>query len=107
MKGSSVSHAFALVAVCSCVIMLLRALPFIVMSLVPGSKDGDAKWIKVAEKWLSPVIIAFLVVYSYSTLEWRTIWPYVAGAVVVLLQLVFRNGLVSVIAGTAVYMFTI
>lgn len=106
MNGSSSLHALALVVISSAVIILLRATPFIVMAVTrKSSKDAaEAKWIKVAEKWLSPVMIAFLVLYSYSSLELRTVWPYLAGAVVVILQLIFRNGLVSVLVGTAIYM---
>lgn len=85
------------------VIFALRVLPFLAMARA----DGDRKWLKLAEKWLAPVIIAFLVVYTYSTLEWRSWCPYAAGLLVVVLQLVWRNGLVSIFAGTALYMFLI
>jgi hypothetical protein len=59
---------------------------------------------------ISPVIIASLIVYSYATLKiddapaWKTCWPYLAGALTVALQLLFRSSLFSIIAGTALYM---
>lgn len=82
------------------VIFSLRALPFLLMS----RSAGDGKWFKIAEKWLSPIVIALLVVYSFSTLEWRTYMPYLAGLVTVVFQLLWRNGLVSIFAGTLFYM---
>ena len=87
----------------SLVIISLRALPFLVLSRC----NGEAKWLKVAEKWLSPIVIALLVVYSYSTLEWRTFMPYAAGALTIALQLTFKNGLVSIFVGTALYMILV
>lgn len=95
--------SLGIVLVASAVIVLLRAFPFIVMS----RSKGEGRWLKLAEKWLSPAIIALLVVYSYSTLEWRSWCPYAAGLVTVVLQLAFRNGLVSIFAGTALYMLLI
>lgn len=89
-----------MVAVASAVITLLRAFPFLVMS----RKDLAGPRMRAVEKWLSPAIIAMLVVYSYSTLEWRLPHPYVAGIVTILFQLKWHNGLVSIFAGTAVYM---
>ena len=94
-------HSLAAVAVAWLVIYALRALPFV---LFGGSGGGERTWLKAAEKWLSPVVIAALVVYSYSGLEWRTASPYVAGLAVVAMQLKFKNGLASIFAGTALYM---
>ena len=85
------------------VIYILRALPFLLMS----RSAGDGKFFKAAEKWLSPIIIALLVVYCYSTLEWKTCLPYIAGALTVGMQLLLRNGLVSIFSGTALYMILV
>ena len=87
----------------SLVIIALRALPFLLMSRL----SGETKWFKAAEKYLSPIVIALLVVYSCSTLEWRTFMPYAAGALTVILQLLWKNGLVSIFAGTAFYMILV
>ena len=79
----------------------LRALPFILF----GGKDRTIPaWIDRVSGFISPVIIAALVIYSYAGLAWRTPWPYIAGAVAVGLQLWKRNPLLGIVAGTAVYM---
>ena len=79
----------------------LRALPFILFSR--KSRDLPA-WAGKLGNLISPVIIAALVIYSYSSLEWRTAAPYAAGALTVALQLWRRNPLASIISGTALYM---
>ncbi len=79
----------------------LRALPFILFS----GKDRELPpWIERFGKIVSPVIIAALIVYSYSGLEWYTLWPYLAGVLTIGLQVWKRNALVSIVAGTALYM---
>ena len=79
----------------------LRALPFILF----GGKDRTIPpWIDRVSGFISPVIIAALVIYSFSGLAWRTPWPYVAGVVAVALQLWKRNPLLSIVAGTVIYM---
>lgn len=79
----------------------LRALPFM---LFAGRDRGLPKWLEKASAFVSPVIIACLIVYSYSGLEWRTVWPYLAGVLTVGLQVWKRNPLMSILAGTALYM---
>lgn len=96
-------HNLGIFAVSWAVIYLLRALPFIVC----GRSSANRPWLKAAEKWLSPIVIAILIVYSYAGLEWRTPWPYIAGAAVVALQLIFKSGLLSIFAGTALYMLLV
>lgn len=96
-------HNLGIFAVSWAVIYLLRALPFIICA----RSGGDRPWLKAAEKWLSPVVIAILIVYSYAGLEWRTPWPYLAGVLVVALQLITKNGLLSIFAGTALYMILV
>ena len=96
----TVSKGIAVVAFSFAVIFALRALPFVLMSRA----SGEGRFFRFAEKWLSPVIIAGLVVYSFSTLRWRGYEPYVAGLATAAVQFVFRNGLVSIFAGTALYM---
>ena len=79
----------------------LRALPFILF----GRKDRTIPpWIDRVSGYISPVIIAALVVYSFAGLAWRMPWPYIAGVAVVGLQLWKRNPLFSIIAGTVIYM---
>ena len=76
-------------------------LPFI---LFGGKGRTIPAWIDRVSGFISPVIIAALVVYSFAGLAWRTPWPYVAGVVVVGLQLWKRNPLLSIVAGTVIYM---
>lgn len=79
----------------------LRFLPFL---LFAGKDRPLPRWVERFGAFVSPVIIAGLIVYSYAGLEWKTVWPYLAGALTIGLQIVWRNPLVSIIAGTVVYM---
>lgn len=100
-------HILKVAAICLtawAVNLSLRALPFVLF----GRKNAEVpSFIGKMEKFISPVVIAGLVVYSYSGLLWQDWYPYAAGALTVALQLAFRNPLLSIIAGTALYMFTI
>ena len=82
----------------------LRALPFLLFS---GRNRELPPWVDRLGKVVSPVIIGCLIVYSYSGSAWRTPWPYLAGAVTVALQVWRKNPLMSIVAGTVVYMFLI
>ena len=79
----------------------LRAVPFLIF----GSRKGALPpWVQAFGNFVSPVIIAGLIVYSYSGLEWKTAWPYLAGAITVGLQIWKRNPLASIVVGTVLYM---
>ena len=98
---NEILYMIGIVAVGFVVNFGLRALPFILF----GGKDRTIpSWIDRVSGFISPVIIAALVVYSFAGLAWRTPWPYVAGAVTVGLHVWKRNPLVSIIVGTALYM---
>ena len=79
----------------------LRALPFL---LFAGSGRELPRWAERAGSLVSPAIIAALIVYSYSGLAWKTVYPYAAGALAVGLQLWRRNPLASIVSGTILYM---
>jgi len=79
----------------------LRSLPFL---LFAGRDRELPPWVERLGRVISPVIIGGLIVYSYSGLEWKTLWPYAAGLLTVGLQAWKRNPLVSIIAGTLLYM---
>ena len=79
----------------------LRALPFL---LFAGRDRALPPWVERTSAFVSPVIIAGLIVYSFAGLSWRTPWPYLAGAVTVGLHLWRRNPLASIAAGTVLYM---
>ena len=98
---SEIVYMLGIVAAGFAVNYALRALPFLLFA----GKDRDIpKWITRFGDLVSPVIIGALIFYSYSGLQWRTAWPYLAGALVVGLQLWRRNALVSIVAGTVLYM---
>ena len=102
--GDEILYMMGIVAAGFVVNFGLRALPFILF----GGKDRTIPaWIDRVSGFISPVIIAVLVVYSFAGLAWRTPWPYVAGAAVVGLQVWKRNPLLSIIAGTVIYMLLV
>lgn len=94
-------YLFGVVLVGWAVTIGLRALPFI---LFAGRKDSIPKGVTTFGNIISPVIIAFLIVYSYSSLAWSTPWPYFAGFLTIAVQLLMKNPLVSILAGTILYM---
>jgi len=82
----------------------LRALPFL---LFAGRDRELPVWVRRFGDYASPVIIACLIVYSYTGLAWRSPWPYLAGLLTVGLQLWRRNALLSIVIGTVLYMFLV
>lgn len=79
----------------------IRAVPFAIF----GSRKGELpKWVTSFGAFVSPVIIAGLIIYSYSGLAWKTVWPYLAGLITVALHVWKRNPLVSIVVGTVLYM---
>lgn len=102
------NYMLALVAVTGGVTILLRAMPFILF----GSGKQPPAVIGYIGRVLSPAAIAMLVVYCMGVYaESRMTAEHmfgaaelIAAAVVVLLQLWRRNPLLSIIAGTAIYM---
>ena len=99
--ADEILYMLGIVAVGFVVNFGLRALPFVLF----GGKDrAIPAWIDRVSGFISPVIIAALVVYSFAGSAWRTPWPYVAGVVTVALQAWKRNPLLSIVVGTAVYM---
>lgn len=96
-----VLYLLAVVAVGWAVTVGLRSLPFLLFSRHRGELP---RWVTSFGTIVSPIIIAALIVYSYSGLEWRTPWPYLAGALTVGLQLLMKNPLLSILAGTVLYM---
>ena len=99
--ASEVCYMLGVVIAVFAVNYALRALPFI---LFGGRKRELPRWASSLGTYVSPVIIAALIVYSYAGLQWRTPWPYLAGALTVGLQLWRKNPLSSIIAGTVLYM---
>lgn len=99
--AEDVLHTAGIVAVAWAVTFGLRSLPFL---LFAGRGRDVPPSVERFGSIISPVIIAGLIVYSYSALEWCTAWPYIAGVLVVALQLWRKNALLSIVAGTVLYM---
>jgi branched-subunit amino acid transport protein AzlD len=94
-------YLIAVVLVAWAVTFGLRALPFLLFA----GRDRDLPpWVERLGNIISPIIIAGLIIYSYTGLEWRTVYPYIAGALTVGLQLWRHNPLLSILAGTILYM---
>lgn len=104
------THQWLMIAVMAAVVIFLRAFPFLLLS---GTKRPPALLFYLG-KVLTAAAIAMLVVYSmfgvlnYNSCGWGNLhWGLLAGVVTAILQYFFKNPLVSIIAGTAVYMLTI
>ena len=95
-------HAAALVAAMALGTILLRFLPFFVF------RKGTPPYVAFLGRVLPPAIIGMLVVYCLKDVHAappRFALPeLIAGGAVVALQALRRNALLSILAGTAVYM---
>ena len=108
MNGTSTEYLLILTAVTAGVTFLLRALPFLCF----GTGKRPPALILSIGNVLSPAAIAMLVVYCFACYakdrppvdHMFGLAEIVAAAVVVALQLWKRNPLLSILAGTAVYM---
>ena len=103
-------HQWLMIAVMAAVVIFLRAFPFLLLS---GTKRPPALLFYLG-KVLTAAAISMLVVYSmfgvlnYNTCGWSNLhWGLIAGIVTAVLQYFFKNPLISIITGTAVYMLTI
>ena len=91
-----------LIAVMAAVTMLTRFLPFLVM------KEKTPAFVTYLGKVLPPAVMGMLVVYCLRDTQIMSA-PHglpeaAAAAVVIGLQVLKRNTLISILAGTAVYM---
>ena len=102
--GNELAYMLGVVAVGWAVTFGMRALPFL---LFAGRGRSLPPQVERLGALVSPVIIAALVVYSYSGLQWRTAWPYLAGALTVAVHLWKGSPLASIAAGTALYMLLV
>lgn len=101
------THTAWMVAVMAAVTFLIRAFPFIMFG---GGRTPSALVLYLG-RVISPAAIAMLVVYCFR-LTPVTAAPHglpelCAGLLVVLLQIALKNPLVSILCGTALYMFMI
>lgn len=98
---AEILYMLGVIAVVFLVNYFFRVLPFL---LFAGKGRELPKSVVRIGSFISPVIIAGLIVYCYAGLAWKTPWPYLAGVVAVALHLWKRNPLASIVAGTVVYM---
>ena len=100
-------HAALVVAVCAVVTLLTRALPFLFF----GGEKGVPRLVSALGKTLPSAIMAALVVYCLKGVPFGTmadgVKQLIAAAAVVALHLWKRSTLLSIGAGTALYMILI
>ena len=98
-------NAAILIAVMAAVTILLRFLPFLVF------RNQTPPYITYLGKVLPPAIIGMLVIYCLKDVSLTThphgLPELIAAACVVGLQIWKRNSLISILAGTVVYMFLV
>lgn len=103
----NVSHSILLIAITAVITFILRAAPFIIFN---GKREMPALVKSIADR-LPPAIIAVLVIYCVkgplTTLGTETAASAIALAIVVCLHLWKRNTLLSIAAGTIIYMICI
>ena len=100
-------QAFFIVLICAVVTLALRALPFLCF----GGKGGIPAWVAALGRTLPPAIMAALVVYCLKGVPYGAFADgakqLIAAGAVVALHLWKRNTLLSIGAGTALYMILI
>ena len=105
MTSSALFYAFLIVLLAALTTFLLRAFPFIAF----GRTKETPPLIRYLGSVFSPAAIAMLCVYCVCS-HWQSNSALgggaeiIAGAVVVALHLWKRNPLLSILAGTALYM---
>ena len=108
MTGSEIFQTLGIILTAGAATVLLRAFPFIAFS----GKRGTPPLVRYLGTVISPAAIAMLIVYCIGS-HWQTPSALrggaeiIAGLLVVGLQYRKRNPLLSILAGTAVYMLLV
>ena len=105
---SSIFYALLIILTASGTTVLLRAFPFIAF----GRNNQPPPVIRFLGSVISPAAIAMLCVFCFcshweSALSLSGSSEIIAGAVVIALQFWKRNPLLSILAGTAIYMILV
>lgn len=92
------------IALMAAITFSTRAMPFLLF----GKGDRPAPIILFVGKYLPPALISAIIIYCYKDVHFLTgthgIPELLAAAAVVLLQLRFKNTMLSIFAGTIFYM---
>lgn len=104
---SRFAYTLTTILLIAVVTLFTRALPF---ALFGGRRKPPAA-VEYLGKVIPPAAMAMLVVYCLKGISFAA-WPFglpelLAGAAVVLLHLYKRNTLISILGGTALYMFLV
>ncbi|MBR0458968.1 MAG: AzlD domain-containing protein [Victivallales bacterium] len=110
---SQTLYLICLALVTAGVTFLLRAFPFLAFGRAKGGRPPQI--VSYLGRMVSPAAIAMLVVYCYCSYfqghslaeKHYGLAELAAGTIVVLLQIWRRNPLLSILAGTAAYMFLV
>ena len=108
MNSNSLFYAFLIILTASATTILLRAFPFIAF----GRSKETPPAIRYLGSVISPAAIAMLCVFCFCSHWQEARCPggaaeIIAGAVVIALQIWKRNPLLSILAGTVIYMILV
>ncbi|MEH6824742.1 MAG: AzlD domain-containing protein [Motiliproteus sp.] len=98
----SISHLLIVIAVLSGVTFLTRALPFMLLY-----KVAEHPTLVYLGRYLPPVLMVLLVLYTFKDVDFSGagLAPELLGiSLVTVLHLCFRQPLLSIVGGTALYM---
>lgn len=104
---SHTTYLFYAIAVMAAVMLGLRAFPFILF----GRGERAPEWVLYIGKIITPATIAMLIVYCFNGVQF-TVWPsalpeLIAGSVIIVTHILFRNVILSVFGGTIFYMILV
>lgn len=105
--NSDTLHFILMVAIMAIVSYLLRLMPFIIFA----KSDKVPSTVEYLGKVISPAAIAMLVVYCFKDTDFLSLNSglpaVIASLVVIILHNIWKNPLLSIIAGTLSYMLII
>lgn len=99
--------AVSIVAVVSIFTFLVRLAPFVIF----GGNKKQPKSIRYIGKYLPPAVIAVLIIYCLKNINWISfpgIIPHIIAIFsVIIIHKIKRNNLLSIGAGTVIYMLLV